>query len=467
MAVGFPATLLAGALVLAVGGALLEARLPSGLDYLHPLRLLGAFEMGFDLVFLARDRAPGFFDFALSLAATGGVAAIGTLLVSVISRRIAGPLTLGLLFLALGMVASRPASALDLRLDQEVHIAADTTLQDSLVVTGDLLDVDGTIEGDVACFVERLVVRGKIDGNLYAASRSVEILGTVTGRVHMVGERLRIEGQVAGLIGGGDDFTLAEEGKIERDAVVFVENATFDGEVGRDLIFAGKAMVLRGKIGRDLDVLGAEQVRLRPTAVVGGSVEAKLPEDEEIEVAEEAQVGGELTTTRFDHTHQRRLESFARPAFYVVRLAQLGASLVFGLLLYVFFPRVYPTEAPTQLGFFRSVGRGFLFTIVTPIVLLLVCCTVLGIPLAVVGLFVYVTSLYLAHILVGALVGHVVLPNEDTALRAFGLRLLVGLLLLMVVSNIPWLGPIFAIVVVLFGMGLLLDRGAALRREFA
>ena len=69
LALGFPAAIAVVALVLAAAGLAAESRLPGGLDLLHPLRLKGAYEMVFDLIFGLRDRAPGLLEFAVAVAA--------------------------------------------------------------------------------------------------------------------------------------------------------------------------------------------------------------------------------------------------------------------------------------------------------------------------------------------------------------------------------------------------------------
>jgi hypothetical protein len=57
LALGLVPMVSLGVVALAFLGWILEARLPSGIAWLNPLRLQGAYEMAFDLLFLIRDAA--------------------------------------------------------------------------------------------------------------------------------------------------------------------------------------------------------------------------------------------------------------------------------------------------------------------------------------------------------------------------------------------------------------------------
>ena len=64
--------------------------------------------------------------------------------------------------------------------------------------------------------------------------------------------------------------------------------------------------------------------------------------------------------------------------------------------------------------------------VVPPLAILAVGFTLVGIPAAVLGLFVYIIAVYTAELLVGAWVGRQIAPQRDAALMSFGRSLLVG-----------------------------------------
>ena len=291
LVLGLPAAVGLVAVMAVVLGFLLEARLPAGLDWLNPLRLLGVYEMLFDLIFLLRNSAPGFLELCVAVAATGSLAALGTFAASAVLRRFGSVAAISLALLAV-VTAAPPASALDLRVRESVHVTEDQTLEGTLVVTGDSLRVDGVIRGDVFAFVEQMTLRGKIEGNLFAVARDMELSGEVEGSVHAAAENLNVDAQIRGnLYTLSDVVTLAPEARVGVDAFHLSERTRFEGEVRRDLVTGGKHMEIRGSVGRDFETW-ARRVKILPTARVAGNVVAHVREESDLEVAEAAMVGG-------------------------------------------------------------------------------------------------------------------------------------------------------------------------------
>jgi hypothetical protein len=128
------------------------------------------------------------------------------------------------------------------------------------------------------------------------------------------------------------------------------------------------------------------------------------------------------------------------------------------MILYSLLPLVFAAHLETAAAFGRSLGIGFLALVATPIALVLVAITLVGIPLAVVGLAAFVASLYTAGILVAALLGTEVTKPEGESARSFGLALLVGLVIVIVACELPFLGGPLRFAIVLTGLGLLVDR---------
>jgi cytoskeletal protein CcmA (bactofilin family)/anti-sigma factor RsiW len=457
MALGLPAAVALVAVLTVVLSFLLEARLPAGIDWLNPLRILGAYEMLFDLIFLLRNSAPGFFELCVALAATGSLAALATFAASAVLRRFAGPalLSLGLISLAL---AAPPASAVELRMRESVHVTEDQTVEGTLIVTGDFLRVDGVVRGDVFAFVEQLTVRGKIEGNLFSVAKDLELSGETVGSAYLGAENLNVSGRTRGNLYTASDFlTLAPEARVDLDSFHLGERIRIEGEVSRDVVAGGKLVEIRGSVGRDLETW-ARRAKIFPSARIAGDVVAHVHEESDLEVSEGALVGGETSIEGLDSVRHRRLARYTHAAFYFWLLIRLCAAFVTGLLLYALLPGIFGGRIASGGEFFRSLGVGFVALLVTPIALVIVGLTLVGLPIALIGLALYASALYLAGIAVAALIGvSLVHPGSD-GLRDFGVALLVGVLIVTVATHIPILGVMVRIVVILVGLGVLTER---------
>lgn len=465
-ALGLPVALAATLVVLGVAGFLLESRFAGGLDWLSPLGITGATEMIFDLVFLLRDRAPGFLELAVSLAAVASVAGLGSLAAGALLRRVAGGLAA-----ALFVVGAAPeARALDLRFEKEesVVVAAGETLHETLVVAADQVQVDGVVEGDLVVAAERLTVRGTVRGDLYVFVRDLDLAGSVDGSLVGAVEQIRLAGSVAGgVLAVSERFVLPGSGRVGRDLRLVGEGASLEGEVVRDVLFVGDWLELRGPVGRDVDVLAGERTAVLAGASIGRDVTARLPEGDAVTVAEGARVGGEVTTTHHEHRGHGGLARFAHGGFYLFAVVHFAASFLFGLVLYLLLPSLFGERLEGSGDLFRALGLGFLALVATPVAVLAVALTVVGLPIAVLGLFGYATALYASKILVGSLVGRALLPAADESVSAFSRSLLAGLAVVFVAGYLPFLGVAVMALVWLLGLGLLVKASLRMAQQRA
>ena len=462
LAVGLVPMVALGVAALGVLGWIVESGLPRGIDWLNPFRLQGAYEMVFDLLFLVRDEVPGLLEFA---AASAGLASVSLLLifaVSVLSHRFSGTVALGISLLAL-LGGSTPSAALDLRFHvDEVNVAAGEAVEETMIVNADIVRIDGVIEGDlVVLLAERLVVRGEVRGNLFSSARTIEVSGKVEGNFHAIGETVRLDGEVGGnMYSLSELLTLAATAKVGRDSTHAASGASVDGEVKRDFFAIAEWVEIRGEVGRNVAARVEHRVSLLDGAKIGGDVDAMFLDEKEVDVAPGAEVKGEVRSSVHDHLHRSWLARYSAH-FFVWLVIRLAAAFALGMVLHALFPRLFTVHLDTARDFGHTLGVGFVALVATPVAILLVAVTLVGIPLAAIGLATYSIALYLSGILVAALVGTQVTKPEAETWRSFGVALLAGLAIVIVAMALPIIGIPVRFVVVLCGLGLLVERGRA------
>ena len=96
-----------------------------------------------------------------------------------------------------------------------------------------------------------------------------------------------------------------------------------------------------------------------------------------------------------------------------------------------------------------------IFMVATPIIAVLACVTVIGIPIGVIALMAWCAGVYLAKVVVAQLIGSRVLDEVADRDRHFAVSLLVGLLILTFVGNLPFVGGVIRSGVTVLGLGLL------------
>lgn len=461
LALGLAPALLAAVLATSALGWLLDVAWPAVRTLIAPLAFGGIYDMAFDLFFLLRDEAPAALEVGVAVAAMASLSALLCFSLTVVLRRWSGPTLLGLgVVLAVGSMPGVGHAHFGLHEHHDYSLPAGEVHDGTLLAHGDTVTIDGVVDGDLIALTRWLVLRGEVRGNVIGVARDVEVSGAVTGSLIVAGRSGRIAGSVGGnLYGfGGESFALAPSGRVERDLVAAGDEVRVEGSVGRDVFAGGDAVEVRGQVGRNVHAW-ADSVSLQDGARVEGDVDAILPHGQEVDVAAGAVVNG--ATASRESEHGRNREGFALladPGFWALMALHIGAGFAVGLALYGLLPGVFGARLATAGAFFRSLGLGFAAVVLPPLALALLALTLIGIPLALMGLFGWLIALYASFVVVSFLVGRSLVPPRDASWTAFGLALLAGLVVVVIVTHLPYLGGTLRVLTILTGIGLLAER---------
>src|SRR5262245_12372102 len=100
--------------------------------------------------------------------------------------------------LALLTVFSSSSYAYDIRRgDKPVNIPAGETIDDSLIVAGESVTIEGTVNGDLIAFVRQAIVRGVVKGNVIVFAQRVDLEGTVGGSALGLAQSIQTRGQIS------------------------------------------------------------------------------------------------------------------------------------------------------------------------------------------------------------------------------------------------------------------------------
>jgi cytoskeletal protein CcmA (bactofilin family) len=272
-------------------------------------------------------------------------------------------------------------------------------------VTGQLiLPESERITEDLYAFAERVVIDGVIEGDLLVVAGELVINGTVHGDVlGLVGGPVRIDGTVDGSlrvaavsveVGGsvGDDVAaVAVEarvgGAVGRDLLVVTGETRVDGPVGRDIRGQGFRLSVDGAVDRNV-IVRVDALTLGPAARVAGDVIYESSSD--AGVAETAEVSGALV-------RQAAITPvLTRAITRMVGVLSLFGFIVAGLVGQWLF-RATSVRAVTEAGErpvrAALVGAGML--IGPPILVLPLFFTLVGIPVALIIIVLWILALFL------------------------------------------------------------------------
>ncbi len=195
-------------------------------------------------------------------------------------------------------------------------------------------------------------------------------------------------------------------------------------------------------------ILGAaklygSRLNIGPQASVGGEFQFKGQFEPEI-------AAGAKLASPIDFSRRHEEGAFRTGKFYIHRILHWGAAFIFGLVLLALMPVMF--DRITRAGRSTAALIGLLVLFGVPIIAIIACVTLVGIPLGIIALLAYfVSSVCRAGFCRG---NH--RRNADGKAggiwRSLG-SLAVGLLIIHALSAIPHVGGWVMLVVIVWGLG--------------
>ena len=341
-----------------------------------------------------------------------------------------------------------PASAL---LAQEFgeSVTRGGTVHEDIYLAGGTVNLAVVAEGDVIAAGGSMTIGDEIKGDAMLAGGLVTIRGKVHDDVRAAGGSVTLDAEVGddALIAGGN-VNLTASTRINGRAWLAGGQVNIAGRIGKELKAAGGRIVIAGEVMGDV-MLVSEDIEIRPEAVIHGNLRYMSPKETVIDNA--AKIRGTITHLPYPE-HERGA------ARGVAGIGFLLSVMVTGTVLLLLFPRVAEeitgkiTKAP-----WKSLGLGLAVLTATPIVIILLLISFIGLWLGLILLAAYPVAL-LSGFMIGALcTGEIVLKrmrrqkNITRGLRVAAL--VITLAVVGILGLVPVLGCLVIFTMMLTGLG--------------
>jgi anti-sigma factor RsiW len=431
------------------------AAIPSELSWLSPLESGALFDRAVDVMtFILYEGAAMWTATSNLIGAALVLAFVAWLAFSAVRHRAFA----GMAAAALAVVVALPSigHAFEIRRsDGAVTVAADETIDDTLLAMGPSVTIDGTINGDLIAFGGEVTVRGNVAGNLVTGAQTVTIEGTVGGSVLGGAENLSlVNGRVGrDLYGFGNDVEIGAGASVSGNAIAGGETVSVDGRVGVDLKGFGSRVNVSGAVEGDVEGY-AGTMEIQSTARVGGNVTGHVDTAGDLSVAPGATVGGAVDEQLV--AREQRRNRYETVGYYFGQVIRLAGAFLIGLLLLWLFPVLRDASLPSAMAVLRSAGIGLAAAVTLPVAALLVCITIIGIPLGVMMFVLGAIGLYLSKIVIAQIIGRAVFGAPQGPPH-YAATLITGLVIVIVAINLPFVGGIANFVLTLVGFGVIVS----------
>ncbi|MDP1690175.1 MAG: hypothetical protein Q8L52_03170 [bacterium] len=316
-------------------------------------------------------------------------------------------------------------------------------------VAGDLLVIGGSVVTTAPISGDELLIAGSV------SSRA----SVVSGDVRMVGGGVTVEGSIAGdLVALG--YAVRNAARTGGSTLIVAVNTTLTNGADGPVTIYGNNVSLAGDFAGNVKVVAIGHVYLAADTIIHGKLVYEAPEETTIPASATVLGGIEYTNASYlpDAGTSRMLALVSIGFFLFARI--LGALILAGLLAGLFprlaeaiVERAYVTRPRSIL---LTMLLGFAILVATPVLIILLAFTFVGIGLALLLSVLYALLVLLSLLCAGILLGSMFarrFRKRETVLWRDGI---IGMLAFSLVALVPYVGLFVVCILSLFTAGALL-----------
>lgn len=326
------------------------------------------------------------------------------------------------------------------------------------MVAGCPVSVALPVAGDLMAAGCNVEVLAEVDGDIVVMGGNVRLAAPLKQGLYAAGGRVSIEAPVQRNVRiAGGRVELGPNAKVAGNVSVVGGNVDIDGAIGGYLQVGAGRVRINGPVAGDVEI-GAGEMELGPNARIAGKL--RYASGDEIRRDSAAQVLGGV---------ERIERGERRPASHKLRAGvsrglgwvwSLGLLAITAILLAAF-PQFCKGVAETaRARWALSLLVGFIVLVCTPVAALIAVVSVVGIPLALVMIALYVPLLLVGYVSAGIALGDVALQRwraEHAAKRGWRIAAVVlAMLVISLLGRVQFVGWLVTLAAMLIGIGALL-----------
>ena len=346
----------------------------------------------------------------------------------------------------------------------EVTISQDQSGNQYLA--GENVEINAKVHGDVVAGAAQIKINDSIFDDLLLGAGEVHVNAYVGDDARISGGEIDINSPIDGdLIVFGGQIELSKEASVKGDVVVYGGQVTVSGDVGGSLRCAGGQIDVSSNIGGDVSIQGGK-------VEFTGSAEGNMRvAGKDLEFGENARCMGELRywseEGEMDLSHVSDNAVFDEDLAIVeqemdwgILAAMAGMGIIAYWIIFVlstfmvllllqhFFGKFFEQAAQTVTEkFVLSFGYGMLYFVIVPVLSVLMFIIIIGFPIGVLTLSLYLITLLFVASITGLTVAHYfkLRYNQNWTYFATVGYALITVIVLKVIFWIPVLGGLLKI----------------------
>jgi len=371
------------------------------------------------------------------------------------------------LILSLFLIPISFVSAITFSNGEKVFMQGNAT-EGNAFLAGSVITVDNEIKGDLFAAGEKIFINGKINGDLICAAKEIIINGQVNGNVRCAFQEIRIKGNIErSVLGFGEKAYIEKDSSIGRDLIFAGSEVTIDGTVKGSLDINSSSLVVNGTVSQNINYYSEEKDSENTGLFInsGSAVKGNVNYNAFGEIKGETAKSVLGTINKYDpeiknSNNDIKTNIISLLGFLVsLILTTIALVLVGGNSLQKLVKKMVP-------NIWSSVGIGAIYFFALPIIGIILLVTGIGAYLGIVCFLFWIIMLLLAILFAGISFGELINGRLlKGKIKNFALIAILGVLLGYVLTSIPFLGFIFFIFGLWWGIGGIILAFAEKRKE--
>lgn len=348
------------------------------------------------------------------------------------------------------------ASSEDMVMDGALENLYSEDGENSIMLINDEIEIPSNMtDSDIYLFQESISIEEDVNGNIYVIGKKIDISSNyINGNIFAIGEDITINGLISGSI-----YALGENINIGAGSVNVVyaigknvrlgENANImnDFKVGAD------NLNIAGNVNRSLDAY-VEKLNIEETAEYVAKGNISYSE----EVIDPNEVLEAVALTKHEKNEKTSEELQKIAAIGKVKseiITIISTAIIIAVIYFIVKNKQTDNSENYSKEIVSNIVKGILYLIFVPLVALVLICTIIGIPLSLLGIVIYVIALCLsipvASLKIAEMLYRVKPIGTNKAIII--LYAICVYIVIEVVSLLPAIGGLIRFLVFLYGLG--------------
>jgi len=332
------------------------------------------------------------------------------------------------------------------------------TITDDFYTVGQNVSLENPVYGDMMAAGGQVKIDAPVSQDLVLVGGHISIQGEIGDDARLAGGDIQIDSIVKDdLIVGGGTIELGDKGFVGGDFIFGAGSVKINGEINGNVLGATNELFINNEIKGNVRLMDIEKITFGPKGKVLGDFSYRSPKAS-ADITSET-VKGKITYSAtempIDQKDFRKIAWGILSGFSIFGFLSLLFTGLFFLWAFRHFLVIAVGAANTKS--LPSLGIGFLAAFVTPVLVLILLVTGIGLPLALIVLLVWGLLLFVGKLVGILMIGmRLIRTNEKSSFPRLYWAFAVGAFLFSVLALIPVLGWILRLLLSLLGIGALL-----------